>query len=148
MMTVTWTCTCGRSLQIAPAVGDQTIALLVTGVPRGATSVDVDDVQVALDARRHRNDYPEQRLQQAIVDGDRLIEVSGEKLGQVNGLSVVDLGDHEFGLPVRLDWAAEYRGKALVVYGHTPVPEPAWLNHTVKGRPNISMRSLTKKSPV
>lgn len=69
---------------------------------RGATSVDVDDVQAALDARRHRNDYPEQRLQQAIVDGDRLIEVSGEKVGQVNGLSVVDLGDHEFGLPVRV----------------------------------------------
>lgn len=37
----------------------------------------------------------------------------------------------EFGLPVRYNWAAEYRGKALVVYGHTPVPEPDWLNHTV-----------------
>ena len=37
----------------------------------------------------------------------------------------------EFGLPVRLDWAAEYRGKALVVYGHTPVPEAAWKNNTV-----------------
>ena len=28
----------------------------------------------------------------------------------------------EFGLPVRYNWAAEYRGKAIVVYGHTPVP--------------------------
>jgi protein phosphatase len=37
----------------------------------------------------------------------------------------------EFGLPVRFDWAAEYRGSAMVVYGHTPVPEPAWLNNTV-----------------
>lgn len=37
----------------------------------------------------------------------------------------------EFGLPVRYNWAAEYRGQALVVYGHTPVPEPEWLNHTV-----------------
>ena len=37
----------------------------------------------------------------------------------------------EFGLPVRYDWAAEYRGQAMVVYGHTPVPEPEWLNHTV-----------------
>lgn len=37
----------------------------------------------------------------------------------------------EFGLPVRYDWAAEYRGKAAVVYGHTPVPEPEWLNNTV-----------------
>lgn len=37
----------------------------------------------------------------------------------------------EFGLPVRYNWAAEYRGKASVVYGHTPVPEPEWLNNTV-----------------
>ncbi|NUQ27947.1 MAG: polynucleotide kinase-phosphatase [Acidobacteriaceae bacterium] len=36
----------------------------------------------------------------------------------------------EFGLPVRHNWAAEYRGKALVVYGHTPVPEPLWINNT------------------
>jgi protein phosphatase len=37
----------------------------------------------------------------------------------------------EFGLPVRYNWAAEYRGRAIVVYGHTPVPEPEWLNHTI-----------------
>ena len=36
----------------------------------------------------------------------------------------------EFGLPVRLNWAGDYRGKAMVVYGHTPVPEPEWLNNT------------------
>ena len=36
----------------------------------------------------------------------------------------------EFGLPVRYNWAAEYRGRATVVYGHTPVPEPEWLNRT------------------
>src|SRR5437879_4417638 len=37
----------------------------------------------------------------------------------------------EFGLPVRYNWAAEYRGRAAVVYGHTPIPEPEWLNNTV-----------------
>ena len=37
----------------------------------------------------------------------------------------------EFGLPIRYNWAAEYRGKAMVVYGHTPVPEPEWLNRTI-----------------
>lgn len=36
-----------------------------------------------------------------------------------------------FGLPVRYDWAAEYRGKAIVVYGHTPVIEAQWLNGTI-----------------
>ena len=37
----------------------------------------------------------------------------------------------EFGLPVRYNWAPEYRGQAMVVYGHTPVPEPEWLNRTI-----------------
>lgn len=37
----------------------------------------------------------------------------------------------EFGLPVRYNWAAEYRGAATVVYGHTPVPQPDWLNRTI-----------------
>ncbi|RPD40561.1 polynucleotide kinase-phosphatase [Chitinophaga barathri] len=37
----------------------------------------------------------------------------------------------EFGLPVRHNWAADYNGKAMVVYGHTPVPSPQWLNRTI-----------------
>jgi protein phosphatase len=37
----------------------------------------------------------------------------------------------EFGLPVRYNWAAEYRGKARVIYGHTPIPEPEWVNRTL-----------------
>jgi protein phosphatase len=37
----------------------------------------------------------------------------------------------EFGLPVRYNWAADYRGRAMVVYGHTPVPQPEWLNNTI-----------------
>lgn len=45
----------------------------------------------------------------------------GESTGEID----------EFGLPVRHNWAAEYRGKAKVVYGHTPVPEAQWLNRTL-----------------
>ncbi|MEM9193642.1 MAG: polynucleotide kinase-phosphatase [Myxococcota bacterium] len=37
----------------------------------------------------------------------------------------------EFGLPVRHDWAADYRGRALVVYGHTPSPEAEFVNGTI-----------------
>ena len=37
----------------------------------------------------------------------------------------------EFGLRVRYDWAQEYRGHAIVVYGHTPVPEAVWVNGTI-----------------
>ncbi|MFE5797095.1 polynucleotide kinase-phosphatase [Streptomyces sp. NPDC056503] len=37
----------------------------------------------------------------------------------------------EFGLPVRYPWAEEYRGRATVVYGHTPVPTTSWINNTI-----------------
>ncbi|MFI9273852.1 polynucleotide kinase-phosphatase [Kitasatospora sp. NPDC052896] len=37
----------------------------------------------------------------------------------------------EYGLPVRYPWAEEYRGRALVVYGHTPVPAASFLNNTI-----------------
>ncbi len=37
----------------------------------------------------------------------------------------------EFGLPVRADWAAQYRGRAKVVYGHTPTPEAEWVNGAI-----------------
>ncbi|MEM9069803.1 MAG: polynucleotide kinase-phosphatase [Myxococcota bacterium] len=37
----------------------------------------------------------------------------------------------EFGLPVRYDWAQAYRGRAAVVYGHTPVPRAEWINNTI-----------------
>jgi protein phosphatase len=47
--------------------------------------------------------------------------IYGETTGEID----------EFGLPVRYNWAKEYRGKAKVVYGHTPVPEAEWLNKTI-----------------
>ena len=37
----------------------------------------------------------------------------------------------EYGLPVRANWAADYRGEPAVVYGHTPVLQPVWLNNTI-----------------
>jgi protein phosphatase len=37
----------------------------------------------------------------------------------------------EYGLPVRYPWARDYRGQAMVLYGHTPVPAPEWVNNTL-----------------
>ncbi len=37
----------------------------------------------------------------------------------------------EYGLPVRLPWANDYRGRAMVLYGHTPTLEPEWVNNTM-----------------
>jgi protein phosphatase len=36
-----------------------------------------------------------------------------------------------FGLPVRADWAANYRGETTVIYGHTPIPNAQWVNNTL-----------------
>jgi protein phosphatase len=77
-----------------------------------------------------------------VLDGGRLVvahagmkaEYQGRGSGRVREFALYGetTGEtDEFGLPVRHDWAAEYRGEAMVVYGHTPVPDPAWLNNTL-----------------
>lgn len=84
----------------------RTEALLVESAAmaqqRGARLTEAADVQAALRARAHRHDYPDQRLREAIAEGDHLLTVQGERTGQVNGLTVIDLGDYRFGLPVRV----------------------------------------------
>jgi protein phosphatase len=61
-------------------------------------------------------------------------DLQGRASGRVRGFALFGetTGEtDEFGLPVRYNWAAEYRGAAIVVYGHTPTPEPIWLNRTI-----------------
>ncbi len=60
------------------------------------------DVQQAVDARIARSDRVRARLQEAIVRKTILIDTDGERVGQVNGLSVVDLGPFAFGHPSRI----------------------------------------------
>ncbi|MFW5329310.1 Lon protease family protein [Hydrogenophaga sp. ZJX-1] len=69
---------------------------------RGAALVEALDVDAALSARRQRHDYPEQRLRESIAEGERLISLQGARVGQINGLTQIDLGDWRFGLPVRV----------------------------------------------
>ncbi|MEU6200500.1 polynucleotide kinase-phosphatase [Streptomyces sp. NPDC047061] len=77
-----------------------------------------------------------------VLDGGRLVvchaglpeKYHGRTSGRVRSHALY--GDttgetDEFGLPVRYPWAEDYRGRAAVVYGHTPVPEASWLNNTV-----------------
>jgi len=77
---------------------------------RACGLVEVRDVDAALAASKLRHDYPEQRMREAIAEGEVLIALHGELVGQLNGLSVVDLGDHRFGFPVRLT-ARTYAGE-------------------------------------
>lgn len=81
---------------------------------RGADKVQATDVDAAIAARNFRNGYIEQRLQESITDGERLISLRGEKVGQLNGLTVIELGDHAFGFPVRVT-ARTYAGNEGLV---------------------------------
>jgi predicted ATP-dependent protease len=69
---------------------------------RASTQVEAADIELALQARQRRHNYPDQRLQETVGDGDRLISLTGKKTGQINGLTQVDLGDYRFGFPVRV----------------------------------------------
>ena len=77
-----------------------------------------------------------------VLDEGRLVvahagmkaEMAGRASGAVRQFAIY--GDttgesDEFGLPVRQNWAAAYRGEGIVVYGHTPVPRGEWLNDTI-----------------
>jgi predicted ATP-dependent protease len=69
---------------------------------RAGSRVELIDVESALSAHTLRHDYPEQRLQESIAEGEILISLGGERVGQLNSLTQVDLGDYRFGVPVRV----------------------------------------------
>ena len=98
------------------------------------------------------NESPEFRQQAAtfldglvshyVLDDGRLVvahagmkeEMQGRGSGKVRDFALFGetTGEtDEFGMAVPYNWAAEYRGSTTVVYGHTPVPTPEWLNGTI-----------------
>jgi predicted ATP-dependent protease len=79
-----------------------------------ATKIGIDHVRQALALRRERSARIEDRSREAISDGTILIDTSGTRVGQVNGLTVRDLGDHSFGLPVRVS-ARVHAGRMGIV---------------------------------
>lgn len=81
---------------------------------RQGSRVEADDVDAALAARRLRHDYPEQRLRESIAEGERLISLQGSRVGQINGLTQIDLGDWRFGLPVRVSARTHAGTKGLL----------------------------------
>ena len=60
------------------------------------------DVQTAIDQQIHRSDRIRERIYEAIQRGTVFIDTSGGIVGQINGLSVISLGDFAFGQPVRI----------------------------------------------
>ncbi|MER2600706.1 MAG: AAA family ATPase [Caldilineales bacterium] len=80
----------------------------------GEVTVSAADVQRALSERRYRSGLVEERVRESILSGLVMIDVTGERIGQVNGLAVLSLGDTQFGKPTRIT-AKTYLGHAGVV---------------------------------
>lgn len=68
----------------------------------GATLIAAQHVQHAIDAQIRRADRIRQKLHEAILRGDLLVDTSGERTGQINGLSVGAVGKHAFAFPTRI----------------------------------------------
>ena len=71
-------------------------------------------VRKALDAKMERHNLVETRIREMIDEGTLLIDVAGERVGQVNGLSVLEIGGYMFGKPVRIT-ATAAMGKAGLI---------------------------------
>ena len=63
-------------------------------------------VQQALDHQTRRVSQLREQLQEEILEGNLMIDTSGSQLGRVNGLSVIQVGDHAFGMPSRISATA------------------------------------------
>jgi polynucleotide kinase-phosphatase len=116
----------GRKVTVSHGLG-QTLAQLAAHPPSF-----VDQVTTFLDGLVSHYVLDEGRL---VVAHAGLKEAyHGRASGRVRAFALY--GDttgetDEYGLPVRYPWARDYRGAATVVYGHTPTPEPEWVNNTI-----------------
>lgn len=94
------------------------------------------------DFRRKVEEFCRGLVSHYILDGGALVVAHAGLKESLQGLASAQArafalygetteGTDEFGLPVRHSWAQEYRGHAMVLYGHTPVRTPGWVNNTL-----------------
>ncbi len=80
----------------------------------GHEFVTAEDVEQAIEEKFYRSNLPEERIRELIEDGTIFIDTEGEVVGQVNGISIITLGDYTFGKPTRIT-ARTFMGKSGVV---------------------------------
>ncbi len=76
--------------------------------------VEATHVQMAIQAKSARNRYFEEQIRDSIIDNELLIQVQGEVVGQVNGLTHIELGDASFGSPIRITARCHPGGKGVI----------------------------------
>lgn len=83
------------------------------------------DIRRALEERRRRNARVEDHSQEYIQKGTTLIDVTGAAVGQINGLTYLELGDHAFGLPARITARAHVGAHGVInIERHTELGGP------------------------
>ncbi len=83
-------------------IEDVVVEAVELAINAGQKSVSLEIVLQVIENRRRRNARVEDRMQESISDGLVMIATTGRTVGQINGLTVRDLGDHEFGGPSRI----------------------------------------------
>src|SRR5438128_1818596 len=120
----------GKDVQIAHGLANSLAE--IDGLPNEARETFCKDLAEFLDGLVSHYVLDDGKL--VVAHAGMKEEMQGRGSGKVRDFALYGetTGEtDEFGLPVRYNWAAEYRGRATVVYGHTPVPEPDWLNRTI-----------------
>lgn len=72
------------------------------------------DVQNAIEQKKYRSNKYEEKLNEMFKDGTLLIDIDGEKVGQINGLAVMGTGEYSFGKPSKIT-ASTYNGRRGVI---------------------------------
>jgi predicted ATP-dependent protease len=80
----------------------------------GETVVRAAHVRKALDSKVERHNLIETRIREMIEEGTLLVDVAGKRTGQVNGLSVLEIGGYSFGKPVRITASAALGKNGLI----------------------------------
>ncbi|MHA6261397.1 AAA family ATPase [Sporosarcina sp. CAU 1771] len=68
----------------------------------GDDLISAKHIEKAIEEKKYRSNLYEEKIQASIDEGNILIDTEGEKVGQVNGLAVYDLGQYKFGKPSRI----------------------------------------------
>lgn len=88
--------------------------LAATAPQRHSDMITLNDIKTVIQERRKRAARLEDRSHEDIESGQILIDTTGSVIGQVNGLSVLSTGDHQYGLPNRIS-ARTYAGELGVI---------------------------------
>lgn len=95
-------------------IGDILAEANTWAVLEGAKSISEKHIKKAIDKKLERMDIYARKYSQMINDNEIFIDTQGSKVGQINGLCVMETGDYTFGLPTRIT-ASTYMGKAGIV---------------------------------